>query len=594
VSTFNYTGVSNSISLDETSQLNSLRHSSALLTAINTNNIKMCASLLEAGIDIDLPLSNKCGCCTSLTIALDLKKYEVATFLIDQGASISVEGCSQRPVTHGWTPFHYAVLDDSYCDVLQSLLKRLPDWSLIDSPIHPLHIAVASRKDQALKTVLEHHVKFYDKPSTEHGIPSQWERSSRVNQESLSSLLNVKIQMSDVRWKWSLGLRPRENIENLDSKGTLLHTAVEVNEINTAEILLRYGASVDSLDDFQRTPLSIAAEFGRLDMVTLLLRHGADVNARDLDLETPAMKAAKQGYDKIVHELKKAGADFTIQDVLGRTALGHGVTGDNPAVLMHLLEDRYSLHQHDEDGELYSVIAFFNSSTRMRTYILNTDLDLTAHTKTKGNLFHGLADQGSKRFVKHALRRVPACDVVRLLNIRSEPANSALYVAAKFGSVDIISMFLDAGADIEFEGGQFGTPLMVACEAGNIETVRLLVRRGAKISYSRGSHESISGVTLARRYPAVVRWLLVSRHTAQGKLCEVADASTAGLESKMWAGFQQVEIPRPRPYGVSWFQYLTERNEARERYFGRICHSIGMPKLRRTTSSITPTPNVEV
>ena len=45
----------------------------------------------------------------------------------------------------------------------------------------------------------------------------------------------------------------------------------------------------------------------------------------------------------------------------------------------------------------------------------------------------------------------------------------------------VISLLLDAGAELEIEGGPYSTPLMGACAVGRLEAVKLLVRKGAKI-----------------------------------------------------------------------------------------------------------------
>ncbi|KAI4240286.1 MAG: hypothetical protein L6R40_005222 [Gallowayella cf. fulva] len=44
-------------------------------------------------------------------------------------------------------------------------------------------------------------------------------------------------------------------------------------------------------------------------------------------------------------------------------------------------------------------------------------------------------------------------------------------------------LLLDWGASIELEGSTHGTPLMAACASGRLAAVKLLIARGAKISY---------------------------------------------------------------------------------------------------------------
>ncbi|KAF2260869.1 hypothetical protein CC78DRAFT_428018, partial [Lojkania enalia] len=68
------------------------------------------------------------------------------------------------------------------------------------------------------------------------------------------------------------------------------------------------------------------------------------------------------------------------------------------------------------------------------------------------------------------------------INSRGENWHSALNIAASQVPCRNVALLLDASAIIELEGGPFGTPLMGACQAGNLEAVKLLVHRGAAIS----------------------------------------------------------------------------------------------------------------
>lgn len=66
-----------------------------------------------------------------------------------------------------------------------------------------------------------------------------------------------------------------------------------------------------------------------------------------------------------------------------------------------------------------------------------------------------------------------------LVNIRAANGMSALHLAAATGLAET-KFLLDAGADIEaVESLTGGTPLSYACMQGDVETVRLLLERGA-------------------------------------------------------------------------------------------------------------------
>lgn len=63
-----------------------------------------------------------------------------------------------------------------------------------------------------------------------------------------------------------------------------------------------------------------------------------------------------------------------------------------------------------------------------------------------------------------------------------------LYWAALYGSLDVIGLMIDAGADVNARGGECGTALQAASHTGHINIVRLLIERGADVNAQDGSN----------------------------------------------------------------------------------------------------------
>jgi len=90
---------------------------------------------------------------------------------------------------------------------------------------------------------------------------------------------------------------------------TLLHDMAEKGNIPKAELLLKYGADINPVDDeYCSTPLGMAARWGHLEMVELLLREGADPNKAGASWSNPLAWARKKGHKEIEAVLIKAGA----------------------------------------------------------------------------------------------------------------------------------------------------------------------------------------------------------------------------------------------------------------------------------------------
>lgn len=75
---------------------------------------------------------------------------------------------------------------------------------------------------------------------------------------------------------------------------TPLHVSAAHGHLETAEVLLHYGAWIDAVSDAGCTALHLAAEKGSVPLVLLLIRWGANIDAQDNELNTPLHYAARK------------------------------------------------------------------------------------------------------------------------------------------------------------------------------------------------------------------------------------------------------------------------------------------------------------
>ena len=78
---------------------------------------------------------------------------------------------------------------------------------------------------------------------------------------------------------------------------TPLHIAVEFGhtETETAKVLLENGATIDSMNNENWTPLHFAAKNGNIETFKLLLRYNADMSLKTIYGKTPYALAQKFG-----------------------------------------------------------------------------------------------------------------------------------------------------------------------------------------------------------------------------------------------------------------------------------------------------------
>lgn len=90
---------------------------------------------------------------------------------------------------------------------------------------------------------------------------------------------------------------------------TILHDMAQKGFMDKAELLVKYGAEINPIDEaYQSTPLGLAARWGQKDMVEYLLKQGTDPNKSGAGWATPLVWATRRGHHEIVELLKQNGA----------------------------------------------------------------------------------------------------------------------------------------------------------------------------------------------------------------------------------------------------------------------------------------------
>ncbi|TYZ59908.1 hypothetical protein PybrP1_009221 [[Pythium] brassicae (nom. inval.)] len=137
--------------------------------------------------------------------------------------------------------------------------------------------------------------------------------------------------------------------------------AIRKAELTRLQKLLLSGMSPNARDVGEKgTPLHLACELGDVDAVRLLCEFGTDVEGRDEAGNTPLLVACSQGhYDCVVFLLQSA-ADLTAANTAGQTAL-HLAAWDGSADCVEILADEAggsdafgsddSAHDQSDDGE---------------------------------------------------------------------------------------------------------------------------------------------------------------------------------------------------------------------------------------------------
>lgn len=102
---------------------------------------------------------------------------------------------------------------------------------------------------------------------------------------------------------------------------TPLHIAAKESLFEIGQLLLAYGADINTLDAGLCTPLHWSANKGDAKFVRLLLENNANPNARDLAWSTPLHEATRKNHVNVVKLLMNFKADPFIKDISEQSAI---------------------------------------------------------------------------------------------------------------------------------------------------------------------------------------------------------------------------------------------------------------------------------
>lgn len=274
---------------------------------------------------------------------------------------------------------------------------------------------------------------------------------------SLRNLYTPNVKVSRLLIMGGANVNYRTEVLN---NAPILCVHAHLGYLETAALLLEFGADVDGVSESGLTPLGYAAAAGHLSIVTALCSKKAKVDHLDKNGQCALVHAALRGHLEVVKYLVQCEWNTDGQQV-GSFSKSHAIQQALIAaasmgyteIVSYLLD----LPEKDEKEEERAQINNFDT--------LWGETALTAAAgRGKLDVCRLLLEQGAAVAQPNRRGIVP------------------LFSAVRQGHWQIVDLLLNHGADVNMADKQGRTPLMMAASEGHLGTAEFLLAQGASLS----------------------------------------------------------------------------------------------------------------
>ena len=267
------------------------------------------------------------------------------------------------------------------------------------------------------------------------------------------------------------------NKRNQDGN-TCIMVACWNGHLGTFGLLRTSGANMDVQDNQGFSMIHCATAANNLMLLHELLPvpNMTAVNAKTSEGITPLMLACEKNHPDVVLFLLQRGAAVDERSDKGLTAAHFCALSNDIASLQHLIDYKADLSKSTERGSTALMLACAKGYVTIVTALLRN----TSKSKLKSELSSALKLRGFTG-QQSCLGLLSTASRGMDINVANENGETCLMMACEKGSVEIVRILLDEGADPNVSDKNGVTPLMICCRRGQDRIVPLLLRKGVQV-----------------------------------------------------------------------------------------------------------------
>ncbi|XP_072368968.1 CARD- and ANK-domain containing inflammasome adapter protein [Scyliorhinus torazame] len=411
---------------------------------------------------------------TLLHIAAAHGHVAIIEYLLNKGAKVEVRDNRQQ------SPLHRAAVEGHLAAAKMLLQAGAHIYALDKESRSPLHLAAANSHFSMVKLMLKEEAR---------------------NQKSKKSFLHMAALRDESKFAQIL-LKYGAPVDTKDEKNrTPLFHAISQRHLNTVKVLLESGAKVnvdlihvafDSNDQFLiklllehvseiNSAVLVSALFKAVQKnlyrtVGIIIEQGIDINTRNGMQYTPLLLAAELGHAESVDILINKGARLDERIPNMDSALHLAVQTGSLSVAKLLMDQGMDANIIGSGNQTPLHVASFHNQRPMIETLIGGGSKVNAVTKEAVTPLHIASQRGN--------RETAECLIQNKANVNAKDKcmKTPLHLAALVGDVSIADLLLSNQADPNAVNIEKKTPLHLAANEGHLDVVSLMLTRRAKFA----------------------------------------------------------------------------------------------------------------
>ena len=351
------------------------------------------------------------------------------------------------------------------------------------------------------------------------------ERKAEVNHTTLTNSTPLRAASFNGHTevvRYLLGNGADVNRRNQDGN-TCVMVACWNGHLGTFSLLRSSGAQISMQDKQGFTMIHCATAANNLSLLHELLADGSDVNARTCEGISPLMLACEKNNPDVVLLLLQRGARVDERSEKGLSAVHFCSLSNSITSLHHLIDYKANLAVATDRGSTALMLACAKGYVSLFTALLRN----MAKSKLRSELSPGCLSLPTSR--------------VTDLNVSNENGETCLMMACEKGSNEIVRILLDEGADPNIADKNGVTPLMIACRRGQDRIVPLLLKKSVSVDAPNGDGDTATHICLKfykdyDGHKKCLELLLATGAHLEAKNNAGETPVVVGLKNKVWCG----------------------------------------------------------